>query len=235
MVDVLAVGAHPDDIELSVGATLAAFARRGFSIALVHLTRGEAGTRGTPDGRLAEAAAAARSLNASSMDVLDLGDGRLADDPPSRAAIIARIRALRPRLLLAPLPQDQHPDHAAAGRLVKAAWYLAGIARIAEGTGAPFRPPRLWHFPAHEIPAPSHVIEVTEADLERKMTAIRCYISQFHDPRSQEPETRISAAGFLDDVVARMRYFGSLVGTRYAEPFHTSLPLHVLDPTALIP
>lgn len=235
MVDVLAVGAHPDDVELRIGGTLAAFHRLGASVAVVHLTRGEAATRGNPDTRREEAEAAARTLGVETMEILDLGDGRLTDDSASREALIRVIRTMAPRLLLAPFPADEHPDHTAAGLLARATWYLSGI----QNAGAPelkaHRPRSLWMYPCHEAPEATFVVGLEERDVETKREALACYRSQFHDPESTEAETRISQPGFMDEISARMRHYGSLVGAPFGEAFLTSGPFLVPNPLDVLP
>ncbi len=234
MVDVLAIGAHPDDIELRVGGTIAAFVREGLQVGLLHLTRGEAGTRGSPEQRRDEALAAADVLGASSIDILDLGDGLLVDDPRSRDAVISVFRQRRPSLLLAPFDQDEHPDHVAAGSIVKAAWYLGGIQKAGHDHHAPHRARAIWFYPSHEVPRVDFVVALESNDVEAKMRAVRSYGSQFFDPNSTEPETRISAKTFLDECEARMRFAGSLIGVEHGEPFLSMGPLRVNNAAAML-
>ena len=233
MVDVLAIGAHPDDVELRIGGTLAALRRQGHSTSILHLTRGEMSTRGTVERRAEESARAAATLGAAPLEILDLGDGRLQDTPANRGQVTQVIRRLQPLLLLVPHPNDEHPDHAAAGQICKAAWYLAGIRKVAPTDAAPHRPRALWFYPGHEVPEPSLVVAITLLDQEQKRAAIRCYASQFHDPDSREPATRISEASFLEGCEARSRYFGSIIGAEFGEPFVTLSPTPVRDPLGL--
>jgi bacillithiol biosynthesis deacetylase BshB1 len=131
--DVLAVGAHPDDVELGCGGTLARLASEGRAVGILHLTRGERGTRGTPEGRRAEAEAAAAALGAAAMDFLDCGDGGLRTGPAEEDSLIVKLRLWRPDLVLAPSPHDRHPDHTRAHRLVEAACFYAGLRHRGEG------------------------------------------------------------------------------------------------------
>lgn len=234
MTDILAIGAHPDDLELFAGGTLAGLHRRGARVHLLHLSRGELGSRGTPELRATEAAAAAQCLGAASLEILDLPDGALADDGASRAAVVARIRQHRPQLLIAPLASDAHPDHAAAGALAKSAWYLAGVHKFARGSAAAFRPPHIWYYPAHELVLPSITIRVAQEDFEAKIRAIRCYASQFSPPGQGELRTRIAEPDFLPGIDARLRHYGSLAGAGYAEPFVLTNPVHVSNPLAFL-
>lgn len=234
MVDVLAIGAHPDDIELRVGGTIAALVRQGADVGALHLTHGEASTRGTPQQRREEALAAANVLGMSSLDFLDLGDGRLVDDPRARDAVISVFRQRRPSLLLAPYHEDEHPDHAAAGRIAKAAWYLGGIRRAGNDEHPSHRASTIWFYPSHEVPRIDFVVALTSDDVDRKMRAVRAYNSQFFNPDSTEPETRISAPTFLEECDARMRFAGSLIGVEYGEPFLSMGPLRVTNAAAMI-
>ncbi|MBL8766192.1 MAG: bacillithiol biosynthesis deacetylase BshB1 [Planctomycetes bacterium] len=233
MIDVLAIGAHPDDIELFAGGTLAHFQRRGSRIGLLHLTRGESASRGSPELRATEARAAADVLGASQIRILDLGDGALRDDDRSRAAVIGVLREWTPRLVLAQLPSDDHPDHAAAGAIAKSAWYLAGIRNVAPGS-PPHRPRALWFFPCHEVPHPNFVVTVTAADFDRKKAALACYDSQFVRRSDTAVLTRISDPAFLDGMHARARAWGSMIGSPFGEPFVLPGPLPVDDPQALL-
>lgn len=232
-VDVLAVGAHPDDLEIFAGGTLAAFRRRGARIHLLHLTRGELGTRGTAETRRAEAHAAARELDAS-VEILDLGDGALRDDDRGRRALVGAIRGHRPRVLLGPYPFDDHPDHEATGQLVQAAAFFANVANYAPEAGPRHRLAATWSYFSHHLAAPSFVVRLEPGDVERMMRAVRRYGSQFHDPGSGDPETRLSRAGYLDTLVARRRHFGALVGAEFGEPFWTKAPLAITDPMDLL-
>ncbi len=234
MADVLAIGAHPDDIELSIGALLASVRRQGLAFSLVHLTRGEAATRGTPEKRALEAAAAAQVLGARDVTILDLGDGRLRDSDAARQELIPIIRREQPVLLLAPWIEDDHPDHAAAGILVRSAWYLAGIYKSSPTAPSPHRPRLLFHYPSHHVPPHLSCVTVLKEDVDSQMEAIRCYKSQFHDPDSVEPPTRISSASFLESIVARLRHFGSLIQSDYAVPLIVPGPLPIPNLASLL-
>lgn len=233
MSDVLAVGAHPDDLEIFAGGTLAAFVRGGSSVHLAHLSRGELSTRGTVAARGLEAIAAAAELGAST-ETLDLGDGQLADDSRCRAALVALIRKERPRLLLGPYAEDDHPDHAAVGQLVKSAWFLSGVGHYAKDAGAAHRPARLWFYFSHVLRDPTFLLQLDPADVDAMMRAVRCYGSQFHDPSSADPETRLSRPGYLDTLKARRQHFGALIGADFAEPIWTPGPLAISHPESLL-
>ncbi len=240
MLDVLAIGAHPDDIEIFAGGTIAACVRHGMKVGLCHLTRGEMGTRGSPELRAREAAAAAAVLGVTKHEILDLGDCALRDDDAHRAALVAVLRRDRPRLVLAQLSRDAHPDHAATGALVRSASYLSGIRRFAGASGAePHRPSLVLYYPSHEVLTPTLVVALTAGDVEKKMAAIRAYASQVHVPApatksGAEPQTRISRPEFLEAIVARLRTHGNSIGAEFGEPFCAEAAVRVDDPRALL-
>jgi bacillithiol biosynthesis deacetylase BshB1 len=227
-VDVLAFGAHPDDVELGCGGTLAALARRGYRFGICDLTRGEAGTRGTPEERAAEAVRAAEILGATFRVTLDLGDGNLRTDRAAELEVIAVVRAGRPRLTLVSWEEGRHPDHVRASKLVtEAAWY-AGL-RALETDLPAHRPQQVLYYRSSPGGEPSFLVDVT-AVFETKIAAIRAYRSQFHDPDSTEPETYISTRGFFDGIVARAKMHGRIANVSYAEAFLTRVPPRVDDP-----
>ncbi len=230
--DVLAVGAHPDDVELSMGGFLLRLRDAGKSVALLDLTRGEGGTRGTPALRAREARAAARMLGAVERTTLDFGDGRLEPALEVRRAVVAAIRRHRPSLVLAPHWRDLHPDHAAAGTAVRAVRYVCGMPRWSPGPHPPHRPAAFLFSMHHTEFRPSLVVDVTAA-WERKVSLIRCFGSQLHDPRSREPSTSIASEDFLPRWEARHRWFGSRIGVAFGEPYFHEGPLGVLDPALL--
>jgi len=227
-VDVLAFGAHPDDVELGCGGTLVAQARRGYRFGICDLTRGEAGTRGTPERRAAEAERAAEILGASFRSTLDLGDGNLRTDRAAELEVIAVVRAARPRILLAPWEADRHPDHVRAARLVTDASWYAGLRALDTGE-RPHRPQQVLYYPSSFIAQPTLLVDVTST-FETKLEAIRAYRSQFHDPDSGEPETYVSTKGFFDGIAARAQAFGRIANVAYAEGFVSRVPPRVDDP-----
>jgi bacillithiol biosynthesis deacetylase BshB1 len=229
-VDVLAFSPHPDDVELGCGGTLAALAVRGLTFGIVDLTRGEMATRGTPEVRAREAAEAARILGARFRETLDLGDGGLRTDRASELQVVEAVRRARPRVVLAPLPADRHPDHARAGRLVpEAAWY-AGLARL-EAPLAPHRPDQVVFYATYVLVMPTFLVDVS-ATFRTKIAALRAYRSQFHDPNSGEPETYVSSKGFFEGIEARARALGRIANVDYAEGFVSNAPPTLADPVA---
>jgi bacillithiol biosynthesis deacetylase BshB1 len=229
-VDILAFSPHPDDVDLGCGGTLAALARRGRSFGIVDLTRGEMGTRGTPEIRESEAREAARILGARFRETLDLGDGDLRTDRAAELRVVEAVRRARPRLILAPLPADRHPDHARAGRLVpEAAWY-AGLAKLETGL-PPHRPDQVIFYAAYVFAPPTFLVDVS-ASFATKIAALRAYRSQFFDENSSEPETYVSSKGFFDGIEARSRALGRIANVEYAEGFVSNVPPTLADPVA---
>jgi N-acetylglucosamine malate deacetylase 1 len=177
--DVLAIGAHPDDVELGCGGTLALLARQGRSVGILHLTRGEQGTRGTAAERIAEAERAAQALGAVELDFLDCGDGGLRTGPAEEDALIERLRRWRPELVLGPTPRDRHPDHGRSHQLVEAACFYAGLRNRAPAAGPPHRPAAAFSYMQNDLFAPSFIVDVSAA-WEVKLESLRAYRSQLH-------------------------------------------------------
>ncbi len=233
-VDVLAIGAHPDDVELGCGGTLAKLVGSGRRVAILHLTRGERGTRGTVEERRREAEAAGAALGARRVDFLDLGDGALRTGEPEEDALIAHLRRLRPEIVFGPTPEDRHPDHGRAHRLVEAAAFYAGLARRAPESGAPHRPAAVFGYMQHDPFAPSFIVDIT-AFWERKLQALAAYESQLHqEGRARaEPPTKVASREFARAVEGRARHFGLMIGVEFGEPFWSRRPLAVGDPWML--
>lgn len=235
--DVLAIGPHPDDVELACGGTLAKLARAGRRVGILHLTRGEAGTRGTADERRREAEAAAEALGAAVVVLLDCGDGSLRHGVAEEDALIAELRRFRPELVLGPPPIDRHPDHGRAHRLVTDACFYAGLAR--RGQGAPHRPAALFTYMLHDGFDPTFVVDVTDA-WPTKMAALDAYGSQIYRPGVEpaddgQPMTKIASREYRLAVEGRARHFGGLIGAELGEPFRSRTPLAVADPLQLLP
>jgi bacillithiol biosynthesis deacetylase BshB1 len=232
--DVLAIFSHPDDAELSVSGTLLKLKSLGYRTGVLDMTRGEMGTRGTPEIREQEALNAARILK---LDVrLNLGqpDGHVWLTEEARTAVVRIIRSHKPKMLLTTHWEDPHPDHANTARMVREAARLATMARYdKEGNQSATPMPAIMHslFSRHVVP--SFIVDVSDF-VDEKMSAIRAHESQFFHSQSKEPVTRISAPGFLDEIEYRMRYFGSLIGVIAGEPFYVREALNVDDPLALL-
>jgi bacillithiol biosynthesis deacetylase BshB1 len=229
-VHALAFGAHPDDVELTVGGTLLVLADLGYRTAVVDLTRGELGTRGTPEIRAREAAEAAARLGVAHRENLDLGDGAILPSDAVRAALVGAIRRLRPTLVLGPIDRDLHPDHAWGGRLLQDACFLAGVARYAPGLPA-HRPRALLGYVSHTEVEPSLVVDIS-AVFDRKRQACEAYTSQFHDPKAGPADTYLSRPEFWEWWEARARNAGHSIGVRFGEPLIFAGPIPVPDPVA---
>jgi bacillithiol biosynthesis deacetylase BshB1 len=229
-VDVLAFGPHPDDVELTMGGTMLKLASMGYRTAIVDLTAGEMGTRGSREIRAEEAAEAARLLEASVRRNLDLGDGRLTVDTKSKKAVVEIIRELKPRLVFTNHWENAHPDHSASGYLVEEAAYLAGLARF-DAEGEPHRPNRvIYYLLPHKVP-PSFIVDISEF-YEGKMRAVGAYRSQLHDGSSHDAGVIINQPGFLGKIESKLRYYGTLIDAEYGEPFYVREALKVDDPLA---
>jgi bacillithiol biosynthesis deacetylase BshB1 len=226
-VDILFFGAHADDVELSVGGTVVKCVKDGLRVGIVDLTRGEMGTRGTPQTRARESAAASRILGASFRESLDFGDGNLRTGRDEELAIIAVLRRRRPRLVVAPWPDDRHPDHSRTGRLVTEASFYSGLKSL-KTKAAAHRPQTVLYYLQNYMVTPSFVVDVSAA-WKTKMRAIAAYKSQFYDPKSKEPKTFISDPKFLTMIEARGHHFGALIGGDYGEAFVTKQPPRVDD------
>jgi bacillithiol biosynthesis deacetylase BshB1 len=231
--DLAAICAHPDDAELVMGGTLARETARGRRLAMVDLTRGEAGSRGTPEGRAAEAAEAARLLGAAHRESLDLPDARLAPSPEARDVVVAALRRLRPRVVLLQHWEQRHPDHAAASRLVYDAAFVAGLRSYRPDLGAAFRPQKLvYALPTTEGAdvAPSFVVDIT-ATFETKLRAIAAFASQFTPGPGEAADLPLDR--FRESVELAARRNGQRIRVRYGEAFVTREPVEVQDLLAL--
>ena len=226
-IDLLFFGAHPDDIELSAGGTIVKSVADGLRVGMIDLTRGEMGTRGTPATRKREAQSSARILGADFRKQLDFGDGALRTSREEELILIDVIRRCRPRLVFAPYPDDRHPDHTRTGRIVTEASFYAGLKSLETGLPA-HRPQTTIYYMQNYMVPPSFVVDTTAA-WKKKMRAIAAFKSQFHDPKSKEPQTFISDPKFLEMIEARGKHFGALIGTAYGEAFVTKQPPRVDD------
>jgi len=233
-VDVLAIFAHPDDTELCVGGTMIKMKALGYRTGSLDATRGEMGTRGTPETRAAEANAAASVLGLDIRENLGLPDGNVTDDRDSRIKIVRALRRLKPKLVLTHQSDDPHPDHDAVARLVRSGTRLASMKNFDPETGEQkIAVPRVAHNIFSRRAEISFVIDIA-GHLDTKMDAIKAYSSQFYDPDSTEPETRLSSETFLNEIEDRSRYFGSLIGSRAGEPFFVREVLNIDDPLIVL-
>lgn len=226
-VDVLAIGPHPDDAELLCGGTLARCADQGYRTAILDLTRGETATRGSPEIRANEAAAAGRSLGLTVRENAGLPDADLRNDRASRELIVRRLRVLRPRVVVLPFLKGRHPDHRVAAELGRDACFLSGLARF--GEGSPHRPHKvLYSLAFREDPVkPTFVVDISE-QFARKMEAIRAYSSQFADV-VQAGEAFPTGQPLYELIEMQSRHYGSLIRRAYGEPFYTEETVEIED------
>jgi bacillithiol biosynthesis deacetylase BshB1 len=227
---ILAFGAHPDDVELSVAGTLLKQQAAGATIGIIDLTEGELGSRGTVDTRYAEAKAAGEILQLSVRENLQMGDGFFTHSKENLLKIVQQIRHFQPEIVLANAHSDRHPDHAKGSKLVSEACFLAGLSKIKtswEGKEqAAHRPKAVYHYIQDYYLEPDFVIDVT-AFVPQKMNAIKAYKTQFWDPSSTAPETPISGEEFFEFLHGRMAQYGRSIGVKYAEGFTVERTLGV--------
>ncbi|MGC8876130.1 bacillithiol biosynthesis deacetylase BshB1 [Thermus sp.] len=219
MLDLLVIAPHPDDGELGCGGTLARAKAEGLSTGILDLTRGEMGTKGTPEEREKEVAEASRILGLDFRGNLGLQDGGLADIPEQRLLLAGALRRLRPRIVLAPLEADRHPDHAAASRLAVAAAHFSALKK-APLEGEPHRVERLFFYPGNHPFTPSFLVKIS-AFIDQWEAAVLAYRSQFLGEAASET---VGPKG-VEARKAMRRYFGNYLGVDYAEPFVSPLPL----------
>jgi bacillithiol biosynthesis deacetylase BshB1 len=232
--DVLAVFSHPDDAELSVSGTLLKLKSYGYRTGVCDVTKGEMGTRGTPAIRAKEALDAARILKLDARVNLEQPDGHVWPSEMARTSLVRVIRQYKPKVLITTHEDDPHPDHANTSIIVRQAARLATMVRYDEESGLPaVQMPAIMHSLFSRRIVPSFIVDVSEF-VDEKMKSIRAYGSQFYSASSEEPETRISERGFLDEIQSRMEYFGSLIGVEAGEPFYVREALNVDDPLALL-
>ena len=232
--DALAIGAHPDDVELACGGTLLKLVSLGYKVGVLDMARGEMGTRGSAETRGREAEAASRELKLTVRDNLELPDGHIWLTEDSRTKMARKIRLYRPRVVFTHYWEDPHPDHVHTCQIVREGTHVAGLAKYDADTGQErFRPHTIAHFMFPRTAAPTFVVDITEF-AEEKHRAIACYQSQLYDPGSKEPETNLSGEGFLRRQEARQRFYGTLIAVEHAEAFIVREALNVHDPIELL-
>ena len=231
-VDILAFAAHPDDVEISCSGTLLKHIEMGYKIAIIDLTQGELGTRGTAKTRQNEAANASKILGITERENLKMQDCFFEPSEKNKKKIISVIRKYQPKLIFANATNDRHPDHAKASSLVSEACFLSGLTKIkTEINGAvqlAWRPEAIYHYIQDYYIEPDFIVDISK-HIDTKIKAIKAYKTQFYDPRSKDPETPISGEDFFEFIKARAKNFGRLIKTQYAEGFTGEVPLKVED------
>ena len=233
-VDVLAIAAHPDDVELTCGGTLARRKASGYRFGIVDLTRGEMGTRGSAEIREREAAAAAEILGVAERVNLGLPDAGVHNTDETRAALVGEIRRLKPVIVLAPALGGRHPDHRITAELVRDACFLSGLAKYAPGTGAPHRPRKVIHNLSYreDHQKPTFVVDISDV-FEKKMKAIQAFESQFAGA-VQAGEVFPNTDSLFEIIRHHAAHYGSLIRARYGEPFLTTETMRVDDVSTLL-
>jgi N-acetylglucosamine malate deacetylase 1 len=227
-VDILAIAAHRDDVELTCAGTLIAAVDRGQRVGILDLTAGEMGTRGSAELRAAEAARAAEIMGVTARENLGLPDAGIENTRATREALVAVLRRLRPRVVIAPAPIGRHPDHRLAAELIRDACFLSGLMRYG-ASGDAHRPLKLVHAIAYreDYQKPSFVVDIS-GTFDRKMAAIRCYASQF-DGTTQAGEVFPNGESLYDMVTYQAAHYGALIRRRYGEPFWMRETMRVDD------
>ncbi|UOR06981.1 bacillithiol biosynthesis deacetylase BshB1 [Hymenobacter aerilatus] len=231
--NILAIAAHPDDVEMSCAGTLLAATAVGKTIGIVDLTRGELGTRGTPETRAAEAAEASQILGVSVRENLGLPDGFFRNDREHQLPVIAALRRYQPDVVLCNAITDRHPDHGRAAQLITDACFLAGLRMIEtlDETGQPqaaWRPQHVYHFIQDRPIVPDFVVDITP-HWKKKWASIMAYKTQFFNPELDEPSTYLSSPEFSKFMEARAREFGHMIGVEFGEGFTKERALGVRE------
>lgn len=231
--NILAIGVHPDDVELGCGGTILSHIQQGHKVGIVDLTQGELGSRGSGPLRLKEADSAGAILGVSVRENLGLADGFFENNKDSQLKVIAAIRKYQPDIILCNAPNDRHPDHGRASKLVADAAFLSGLLRIEtfDENGNPqkhWRPKVVYHYIQALFIKPDLVVDIT-GFMDKKMESVLAYGSQFYNPDSGEPSTFISSPEFLDMVKARCIEFGTIIGSQYGEGFIANRYIGVTD------
>lgn len=220
--DVLAIGVHPDDVELSCAGVLLVEKKNGKKTGIVDLTQGELGTRGTAETRSKEAADAAKILGVDIRENLQMADGFLQNDEAHQLKVIEAIRKYQPEIILCNAREDRHPDHGKSAKLVSDAAFLSGLIKIETFENGliqkPWRPKYVLHYIQDRFLQPNFVIDITDV-FETKLQSIKAYATQFHNPDVDGPQTYISTPDFLDSIIYRSKMLGKMIGVKYAEGF----------------
>lgn len=235
--DILAFGAHPDDVELGCAGTLLGAIAEGKKVGVIDLTKGELGTRGTTEQRLKEAQLASDVLGLTVRENLGMADGFFINNKEHQFAIIETIRRFQPSIIFCNAPEDRHPDHGRAAILVEEAAFLSGLSKIKTTYNGvkqeAWRPTQVFHYIQSRSLTPNFVVDISK-HIDKKMESILAHSSQFYDPNSNEPETFISGTAFLEFVKGRAKELGQQIGVQYAEGFITKKLLGIGSLDAII-
>jgi bacillithiol biosynthesis deacetylase BshB1 len=220
--DVLIFAAHPDDAELGMGGTIAKLTKNNLKVGLIDLTKGELGTRGTAESRQREAFNAAIALKISVRENLEIPDGDIKNTKENLMKVILEIRRYKPKIVFAPYFNDRHPDHIDASNLIKRAMFSTGLSKIKtfdkEVPQNHYRPAKLFYYMQSYSFDPTFIVDISDS-FDLKMKSVECYGSQFHNPKSKEPETFISRPEFINYIKSRAEFYGFAINKTYGEPF----------------
>jgi len=220
--DILAFGAHPDDVELSCAGTLLVEKKNGKKVGVVDLTQGELGTRGSAEIRRMEAAAAASILQLDVRENLELPDGFFKNDEAHQRRIIQAIRKYQPEIVLCNAPEDRHPDHGRSAQLMEDSVFLSGLRKIETTQDGQiqnvWRPSYVFNYIQDNYMHPNFLIDISDV-MEQKLASIRAYGTQFDSPNLNEPQTYISTPDFLESIIYRAKMYGKMIGVKYAEGY----------------
>jgi N-acetylglucosamine malate deacetylase 1 len=236
--DILAIGSHPDDVELGCSGTLISEVQKGKKVGIVDLTQGELGTRGTIETRYQEAADAAKIIGLAARENLKMRDGFFRNDEEHQMQLIQVIRKYQPEIVIANILEDRHPDHGKGGWLAYDACFLSGLQQVKtkdEGGNEQekWRPKMLLHYIQDRFYEPDFIYDISHV-WEQRMESIKAYKTQFHNPESSEPQTYISSPDFLEALTARARLLGKRIGVKYAEGFLSKKNIGISSLDALI-
>jgi bacillithiol biosynthesis deacetylase BshB1 len=220
MLDIIAFGAHPDDVELSMGGTIISLVEKGFKVGIVDLTQGELSSRGTIEIRKKETEKASKILGIHYRENLKMKDGQIEINLDSIKKVVEVIRKFKPKIVFAPYFIDRHPDHESAAQLIKEAVFYSGLKnfQIKSKSLLPYRPNKIFYFMQTYPFEPTFIYDISPY-FEMKMEAVLAFSSQFYNPKSKEPETFISRPEFLNYLKARAEFYGFQIGKQYGEPF----------------
>ena len=237
-VDILAFGSHPDDVELGCGGSILSAISQGLKVGIIDLTKGELGTRGTPEIRKKESEKASEILGVSFRKNLDFKDGFFINDEEHQLKIVEVLREHKPSIIFCNAVKDRHIDHPKGSKLVSDSCFLSGLSKINTNYNnsknqSPWTPKQIYHYIQWFDLKPDILIDISEFQ-EKKMKAIMAYESQFYNPKSTEPNTPISSKGFMDSIKQRDQNFGRISGVDAAEGFTVERPPVVRDIKGII-
>ena len=229
--DLLAFGSHPDDVELTCAGTLAKATKAGLKTGIIDLTEGELGTRGNNRLRAKEAEAAAKILGCV-RENLHIPDGNIEISEANRLKVIRAIRKYRPNIILIPHFAERHPDHVHSHHLCREAWFYAGLRKIRTKLDGkeqePWRPRSYFNYMQWQEFQPTFIVDISK-EFDLRLKSILAHKSQFHDPKSKDPQTLLSDKSFLDFVETRAKFYGYSIGAKYGEPFYSAEPIGITD------